>query len=589
MHNFRVSLFQCFIILCLSALHADYLGGEYRTLDSFMYGRFEAVFRPAAGDGLVSSFFTYNDETPNTPWCEIDIEVLGRYPNLSQFNVITDGQINHLRHHLLPFNPQLDFHTYAFEWTPEYVAWFIDGTEMHRQEGEHVAWLTEPQKIMMNIWNPVFDNWVGDWNESVLPRFAFYDQVSYAAYTPEGGNTGTNLQFTAVWTDHFDDWDQSRWEKAEHTFPGNQCTFSPDNVVFQDGYMILCLTNDNATGYTDNTPPQVIWARAGSNQVTIRFSEELNSESAEDLSAYIISGLNILDAVLQPDQRTVVLAVSEPVPDQSYSLVVLGIDDLFGNSQLGQVQSIIMPQPLVFQDHHIKINVGGSQYQDFWTDQEWLPETEYGYLDGTVYQDWDEPDIQNSEMDEIFWTQRNGLVQYCFRLPEADYQVFFHFSEASWQESQNRQFDVYANSNQIISDLDIYNLAGSDSALEIPVFHCQPVNEILTLTFSADTDAPILAAIDISDAPAGCSDPAALNYSPDAVFDDGTCECSISGDVNGDGAVDILDIVLMVDLILFSQPSPCQEITADQNQDGTMDVTDILLMVETLLGITWAE
>ena len=28
---------------------------------------------------------------------------------------------------------------------------------------------------MMNIWQPIYDDWVGDFNPSILPVYAFYD------------------------------------------------------------------------------------------------------------------------------------------------------------------------------------------------------------------------------------------------------------------------------------------------------------------------------------------------------------------------------------------------------------------------------
>ena len=37
------------------------LGGELRTIDSYLYGRFEVNMKSAAGGGYVSSFFTYHD------------------------------------------------------------------------------------------------------------------------------------------------------------------------------------------------------------------------------------------------------------------------------------------------------------------------------------------------------------------------------------------------------------------------------------------------------------------------------------------------------------------------------------------------
>ena len=129
----------------------QYRGAELRTLDSFLYGRFDVRFKPAQGDGLVSSFFTYNDDNPNTPWAEIDVEVLGVYHNVVDFNTITRGQDSHIRQHYVDFNPHLNFHTYSFEWTPDYVAWFIDNEEVYRQTGSHIDSLFMIMLVIQHI------------------------------------------------------------------------------------------------------------------------------------------------------------------------------------------------------------------------------------------------------------------------------------------------------------------------------------------------------------------------------------------------------------------------------------------------------
>tara|TARA_Y100000004_G_scaffold97144_1_gene108690 strand:+ start:14238 stop:18434 length:4197 start_codon:yes stop_codon:yes gene_type:complete len=52
----------------------------------------------------------------------------------------------------------------------------------------------------------------------------------------------------------------------------------------------------------------------------------------------------------------------------------------------------------------------------------------------------------------------------------------------------------------------------------------------------------------------GCTYPSAENYNPEAVIDDGSCTFStddfMSGDINGDGFIDLLDIVLMINMII---------------------------------------
>ncbi|MCD6100130.1 MAG: T9SS type A sorting domain-containing protein, partial [Candidatus Marinimicrobia bacterium] len=63
-------------------------------------------------------------------------------------------------------------------------------------------------------------------------------------------NYGWGNKFSFEWEDNFDYFDTQRWQKATHTFEGNNCDFIPDNVVFKDGYMILCLTTPENPGYS---------------------------------------------------------------------------------------------------------------------------------------------------------------------------------------------------------------------------------------------------------------------------------------------------------------------------------------------------
>ena len=60
---------------------------------------------------------------------------------------------------------------------------------------------------------------------------------------------------------------------------------------------------------------------------------------------------------------------------------------------------------------------------------------------------------------------------------------------------------------------------------------------------------------------------------------------SPGGDVNGDGSIDVLDIVLMVTIIIETyEPSVDEFLAADLNDDGVIDVLDIVLLVNIILG-----
>ena len=456
-------------------------GAELRTLDSLLYGKFEARYKPAQGEGLVSSFFVYNDDYPNTPWVEIDVELLGRFKQVVDMNAMTPG--SHLRTHYVPFNTHLDFFEYGFEWTPDYVAWFINGEEVYRQTADHVADLNHPVKIMMNIWNPVFDDWVGFWDERVLPRFAYYDWVRYASYTPGSGDTGTNNDFTHQWQDDFSEFDTTRWEKSDnHTWNGNQSIFIRENAVFDDGHLILCLTDDEHIGYQDQTKPYGLWARAKGDSITVRFSEELDPETSQTVNKYVITGVSVLSATLMPNQHTVKLNVSGLMLDSTYNLMLLGIKDDAQppNTQMGQWVQIDMPQPLSFP---LMINNAGSAYNEYLPDQLWSSAVEYGHMNGN-YQFMEE-EISNTTQEDLYRSSLNRVVSYKVRVPNGVYSATIKLSENHYTEAGERSFDIFAEDSMWISALDVYALAGQFTAFDTTLSGIRVDDGILDFYFSA--------------------------------------------------------------------------------------------------------
>ncbi len=78
----------------------------------------------------------------------------------------------------------------------------------------------------------------------------------------------------------------------------------------------------------------------------------------------------------------------------------------------------------------------------------------------------------------------------------------------------------------------------------------------------------------------GCTDPNANNYNENANTDDGSCEYQDLGDINGDGLINILDILNLVNIILDGEYS----YYADVNEDGLNNILDILGIVNMILG-----
>jgi hypothetical protein len=72
----------------------------------------------------------------------------------------------------------------------------------------------------------------------------------------------------------------------------------------------------------------------------------------------------------------------------------------------------------------------------------------------------------------------------------------------------------------------------------------------------------------------GCTDVTACNYNPNATVDDGSCEtqsCNCYGDLNGDSAITITDI-----LIVLSEFGCMSNCTADLDYNGYVSINDIL-------------
>lgn len=56
------------------------------------------------------------------------------------------------------------------------------------------------------------------------------------------------------------------------------------------------------------------------------------------------------------------------------------------------------------------------------------------------------------------------------------------------------------------------------------------------------------------------------------------------GDVNGDGMVDVLDVVVLVDYVLSKNPEPFVKENADLNEDGKIDVVDVIVLIDRVLN-----
>ena len=221
----------------------------YRT-QAYFYGRFEARVRFAPGEGVVSSFFLWRDgSSSTTSWNELDFEKINAACRL-QTNIWTGKGTQSAEIDTPTFDICSDYHTYAFEWTPSYIAWFIDGTQIRKVTGASVTEYTQNASIGMsmhfNIW-PGDSTFGGTFSGTILPVSQYISWAQYSSYT--------NNAFQVQWREDFAASSiPSGWAVGNWTSPLNHSTHNPANVSFANGLAILTMTSDSATGFSGTAP-----------------------------------------------------------------------------------------------------------------------------------------------------------------------------------------------------------------------------------------------------------------------------------------------------------------------------------------------
>ncbi|MDI1463018.1 family 16 glycosylhydrolase [Catellatospora sp. KI3] len=165
------------------------------------YGRFEARLKIPRGQGLWPAFWMLGNDIATNPWPnngEIDImENIGAEPGTVHGSLHGPGYSggNPLTgQYTLPGGAALanDFHTYAVDWAPGSVTWYIDGIQYSRKTSADAGgnrWVFDhPFFMIMNV--AVGGNWPGSPNAgTVFPQTMVVDYVR--VYANDGGTTPT--------------------------------------------------------------------------------------------------------------------------------------------------------------------------------------------------------------------------------------------------------------------------------------------------------------------------------------------------------------------------------------------------------------
>jgi hypothetical protein len=168
--------------------------GELRTkLNNYRYGRYEVRLKPPAGNGnFISTLFVFR--TPKfEDWREIDIELTADRPSGVVTNLIYANNVGGWNPDIqelgdqfpagpgtraLPagFTHQGQFHTYAFEWLPDRITWFVDDVPVRVKMGGRLPIPEKSAKIIMNLWVfAIAGGFGGDPTRNQYPMAAEYE------------------------------------------------------------------------------------------------------------------------------------------------------------------------------------------------------------------------------------------------------------------------------------------------------------------------------------------------------------------------------------------------------------------------------
>jgi beta-glucanase (GH16 family) len=165
-----------------------YWAGEYWNATQYLYGRYIIRMKPTTPSGVVTSFFLMNiewneDYSQALKWSEIDIEFAGNTHEV-QFTLhwIDEAGKKKMDSHtiLLSIDAADAFHDWVIEWTPTYIAYYLDEQLLFTfDDPALLSTQARPQEIHMNHWVSKHPSWVGTLDESMLPVTTLYEELTY--------------------------------------------------------------------------------------------------------------------------------------------------------------------------------------------------------------------------------------------------------------------------------------------------------------------------------------------------------------------------------------------------------------------------
>jgi beta-glucanase (GH16 family) len=165
-----------------------YSAAEVRTRVPFLYGRFRARARFAAGSGIVSAFWGFYDHYSMSSGSSLENQIviesgLSKEDSAHESRYTINVPFEPPGTQVFPtaFDPAVEFHELGFDWTPEAVTFFLDGRSQYVVTGEQATQLREYERLVLSTY-PSSAPWLVDFDPKQLPVTAEFDWVEISEY-----------------------------------------------------------------------------------------------------------------------------------------------------------------------------------------------------------------------------------------------------------------------------------------------------------------------------------------------------------------------------------------------------------------------
>ncbi|MDH1681815.1 family 16 glycosylhydrolase [Pseudomonas chengduensis] len=163
----------------------DFSAAAISSCQKYLFGRFEVSMQATRVPGLVTGFFLHRD----TPRQEIDIEIVGNRSDHLLVNVFYnpggDGAKFDYGYRGTPSLIPLGFdaadalHTYAIEWDPSEIRWFVDGRLVYRRGIWNPTPIPHlPMTLHVNTWPTRSSELAGRLARRALPSAALVGSIT---------------------------------------------------------------------------------------------------------------------------------------------------------------------------------------------------------------------------------------------------------------------------------------------------------------------------------------------------------------------------------------------------------------------------